>query len=88
MKASEFPEVNVRIAENQPEFETLPAFYNQQEGSMTFCFKLSEDEMHRIHATGEIWFKQLTCGAPMQPIALSTNKEQLIPLQNDNNNNG
>lgn len=78
MKASEFPEVNVRIAENQPEYETLPAFHNKYEGSVTFCFKLTEEELNRIYATGEIWFKQLTFNGPMNPIALSTNKEELI----------
>lgn len=78
MEAKEFKEVNVRIAEHQEEYQTLPAYYNQQEGSMLFCFELSEDEMNRIKATGEIWFKMLTFGQPMQPICLSTNKEDLI----------
>lgn len=78
MLAKDFKEVNVRIAEHQEEYQTLPAYYNQQEGSMTFCFELSEDEIHRIRATGEIWFKMLTFGQPMQPICLSCNKEDLI----------
>ena len=81
MKAIEFPEVNVRIAEDQPEFETLPAYFDREEGSVTFCFKLTEEEILRMYATGEIWFKQLTGGKPMQPIALSTNKEELIPTE-------
>jgi len=79
MKAKEFPEVNLRIAEDQPEYHTLPAFHNKKEGSVTFCFELSEDEINRLYATGEIWFKQLTFNGPMQPIALSCNKEELIP---------
>jgi len=79
MEASEFPEVNLRIAEHQPEYATLPAFHNKEEGSVTFCFKLTEEEISRMYATGEIRFKQLTGNRPMQPIALSTNKEELIP---------
>lgn len=78
MKAIEFPEVNLRIAEHQEEYETLPAYHNKQEGSVTFCFKLTEDEVNRMYATGEIWFKQLTFNKPMNPVALSTNKEELI----------
>lgn len=78
MKASEFEEVNVRIAENQPEYETLPAYYNELERSMTFRFVLTEEERNRLYATGELYFKVLTNGEPMQPIALSTNKEDLI----------
>ena len=45
MDASEFPEVNVRIAEKQEEYQTLPAYFNKKEGSKTFCFKLSKDEI-------------------------------------------
>lgn len=78
MEAIYFPEVNVEIAKDQPEYKTLPAHYNKEEGSMTFCFKLTEDEINRIYATGEIWFKQTTFGNPMHPITLSTNKEDLI----------
>lgn len=79
MEASEFPEVNVRIAEKQEEYQTLPAYFNKEEGSMTFCFKLSKDEINRMYATGELWMKVLTFGKPLQPIGLSTNKEGLIP---------
>lgn len=78
MKASEFEEVNIRIAEHQPEYETLPAYFNKEEGSMTFKFELTEDERNRLYATGELYFKILTRGQPMQPIALSSNKEDLI----------
>lgn len=78
MIPKEFEEVNIRIAEHQEEFITLPAFWNIEEGSMTFCFQLSQDEVNRIKATDEIWFKIVTGGRPMQPITLSTNKEELI----------
>ena len=81
MKATEFPEVNLRIAENQEEYVTLPAYHNKEEGSITFCFKLNEDEVNRIKATDEIWFKVLTFNRPMQPIMLSTNKEELIEIK-------
>ena len=78
MKAIEFKEVNVRIAENQDEYATLPAHFNKEEGSLTFCFKLTEDEINRIKATDEIWFKMLTFGKPMQPVMLSTLKEEMF----------
>lgn len=77
----EFPEVNVKIAEKSEEYQTLPAFWNQEDGSMTFCFKLSEDEINRMYATGEVWMKVITYNKPLQPIGLSTNKEELIPKE-------
>ena len=50
MKAIEFPEVNVRIAENQPEYETLPVHYcpdketNGYFHRATMCFELDEQD--------------------------------------------
>ncbi len=79
MKAKDFPEANVKLVESQEEYMDLPAFFNSEDGSLTFCFELDEAELNRIKATGEVWFQMLTFGRPMQPIAMSTNKEQLIP---------
>lgn len=83
MKAIEFPEVNVRIAENQPEYETLPAnvqpdeqtkgFFNQ----VTFCFELDEEEKKQIAetGTGQVWHTVLMpIGAEFHPIRMSTLK--------------
>jgi len=78
MKSVEFKEVNVRIAEDQPEYETLPAFHNKDEGSITFCFELDPDELEQVGKTGRIFIKQLTFNNPMQPIAGSCLKEVLI----------
>ena len=78
MEAKEFPEVNLRIAEDQPEYQTLPVYHNSKEGSVTFCFQLDEDELNRVKATGEIWIKQFTFNRVMNPIAPTTNKEDLI----------
>jgi hypothetical protein len=78
MTAAEFPEVTHRIAEDQPEYITLPAHYNPREGSLTFCFDLNKEELDEIAKTGKIWFKQITGGNAMQPIILSTLKSDLI----------
>lgn len=78
MIETEFKEVNIRIAENQPEYETLPAFHNDIEGSVTFCFALNKQELDEIAKTGKIWFKQLTFNKAMNPIAMSVLKSDLI----------
>jgi hypothetical protein len=78
MTASEFDEVNVRIAEDQPQYETLPAYWNKQDGTIVFCFDLTNEEIAEIVNTGKIWFKQKTFNQPMQPIFMSTLKGDLI----------
>lgn len=77
MKAINFEEVNVLIAEDQPQYETLPAYYNQNEGSITSCFELTEEELEEVKRTGKIYYKQMLFGNPMQPMSLATNLDNL-----------
>lgn len=81
MRAIEFDKVNLRIAEDQPEYETLPVFHDPKEGSVTFCFELSPDELEQVGKTGCIWIKQLTFNKAMQPIGGSCLKEDLMPSE-------
>lgn len=78
MTATEFPEVNLRIAENQEEYETLPVRIDledpQHEAIM--CFKLDDAEIKQVLETGEIWISVLTFGKPFQPIGQSVLKPQ------------
>jgi hypothetical protein len=78
MIAEQFEEANVVLGEGQPEYTPLPAYYNKREQSMTFCFSLNKEEIEEITKTGKIWFSQLTHNRPFQPIALSTQKSDLI----------
>lgn len=78
MIAVEFPEVNIRLGENQPEYLTLPAFHNKEDGSFTFCFQLNAEEIEEINRTGNVYFRQLAFGKPLQPVMMSTQKEDLI----------
>lgn len=73
MKAVEFPEVNIRIAEKQPEYETLPAHVSEDsQGIVTSCFELSDEEIAEIVKTRKLWHQQLAFHQPMQPIVLIT----------------
>lgn len=78
MKAKEFDEVNVRLAEHQEQYQTLPAHYDQEKKSLSFCFELSEEELKQVNETGEVWVKVLTFGNPMQPILVTVDKEEVI----------
>lgn len=75
MRAIEFDECNLKIAEHQPEYETLPVFHNAEEGSIVYCFELDEEEIKQVRETGQIYIKQLTFNKPMQPIGMTCLKE-------------
>ncbi len=79
MIAIEFDECNLRIAEHQPEYETLPVFHNPKEGSIVYCFELDEAEIKQVRETGQIYIKQLTFNKSMQPIGMTCLKEVNLP---------
>jgi len=78
MIAVEFKEVNVRIGEHQDEYETLPAHYDRQAGTIVFGFRLNAEELEQVKMTGQIFIKQYTNGHPMQPIGMTVLKEDLL----------
>lgn len=78
MKAKEFKEVNLRIAENQDEYETLPVHHDICDGTVLMCFELDDDEKKQIAETGEMWIKIKTFNMPLQPIAMFCTKNELL----------
>ena len=79
MEFIEFPGVNVRIAEDQPEYTTLPAqvgvlpvpMPDGTEGqalAMTCCAKLTPEELAFVNEHGFLYLTILTFGEPLQPI--------------------
>lgn len=79
MKPVEFPEVNLRLGENQPEFETLPVHLNMNKLSQPciYCFKLTFRERLKLLFTGKLWFEQLTFNSRFQPVGPSVNKSDM-----------
>lgn len=78
MTATEFKEVNLRIAEHQEEYETLPVFVDEKDPTIpvTMCFELSSEERKQVWETGEIWVTMLTFGKSFQPIGMSLLKPE------------
>ena len=70
MEAIEFGQSNVKYAENQPEYLTLPA-HKAEDGDVTMCWKLSFRERVRVVFSGRIFLQLLTFNRPLQPLNLS-----------------
>ena len=77
MKTIEFKEVNVRFAENQPEYQTLPAL-KFNDGTIVCCWKLSFKERIKLLITGKLWHSVLTFNQPFQPQYLTIDKSEVI----------
>ena len=79
MKPIEFKEQNVVFAENQPEYQPLPAFrdYGPQ-GEVISCWRLSFRERVRILFTGNIWVSLMTLNKPLTPSFFTTKKSDIF----------
>jgi len=78
MNLVEFPEQNIVIAKDQPQYMPMPAHVSLNEaGTVTCCWDLSGEEIAEIVKTGKIWHSILTFGAPLQPQLLSVYKPEM-----------
>lgn len=71
MKAVDFDQVNLKIAEHQDEYQTLPAHFDRESGTVTACFELDEEELQQVKEDGKIYITLCTFGRPLQPIRSS-----------------
>jgi len=69
MKALEFPAVNIRLGEGQPQYETLPAaVYDDQ---TVICMGLSDRDIQNVIAYGKVWVNIIKPhNTPFAPISL------------------
>ena len=65
MTPASFNEQTCVLAEDQPEYQPLPVFRNDDE--FISCWKLTWMERLRILFTGRLWLRQLHCGNMLQP---------------------
>lgn len=76
-----FPEANVTFAENQPEYQPLPAFRNPGgHGEVISCWKLSWRERLRLLITGRLWCSLLMFGQPLTPSFFTTKKSEVLQV--------
>jgi hypothetical protein len=61
-----FPQQNVTFAEDQPQYQPLPA-YRSSEGEVISCWKLSFRERLKVLFGGRLWLRQYTFRALLQP---------------------
>ena len=79
MKLIEFPEQNIIIAKDQPEYLPLPAkrFAGDPQGRIVCCWKLTWRERMKILFRGLVWHQVLTFNKPLQPQLLTIEKPEL-----------
>lgn len=72
-----FESQEIRIAENQPEYNTVQALIVDNGNQLLFRFQFSDEERQRIAEGQDLYMFMATFGRPMHPLILtvSTPKE-------------
>lgn len=79
MKPIKFPEHNVVYAENQEEYQPLPAWKNNSpQGEVVSCWQLSFKERLKVLFTGKLWVCLLSFNKPLTPSFFTTKKEDVL----------
>ena len=61
----EFPQHNVKLAEDQEEYLMLPAYQDQIE--TISCWRLTDEDIELLKTNRVIWLRQMNFGKPLQP---------------------
>lgn len=83
MNLIKFEGVNIVYAEDQPEYNPLPAFKvpNDPQGRIICCWQLTWKERLKVLFRGQIWHHILAFNNALQPQLLEVDRpEQLPPL--------
>ena len=76
MKALEFKEQNIVFAKDQEGYLPLPACV-QNNGIVTFCMELDEEEIEKAQKSRQLFITRLTFKGPVQPVKVSSIKPKL-----------
>jgi hypothetical protein len=74
-----FPQQNLVVGANQPEYIPLPVYYSADNREATACWGLTWSERLRALFTGRIYVTLMTFGMPMMPQRVSLDPPHLAP---------
>lgn len=81
MKPIEFTGSNAVFESDSPDILPLPALVAGTEtAEVVTCWSLDADELKRVNETGVVWICVTTFGRPVQPIFVTTNRDDLFEI--------
>ena len=84
MRSVDFPEANLPLAKDQPQYNTLYVHVDfcRPEKQMISCYELTEEEIADIVKNKKIWHTQMTFGNAYQPVGITTKNPFIEPIEN------
>jgi hypothetical protein len=84
MRPVKFKHQNVVFAEDQPEYQPLPALRIEgPEGIVISCWKMSFKERVKVLFTGKVWLSLMSFNNPLTPSYMSVNRDDVFSFNED-----
>lgn len=79
MKAVTPPLHNITYGKGQPQYAPLPAYKdkNSEEGKITTCWELSDEEVLQLTHTKKVYLQVMTFNNPLQPVLLTVRQDEV-----------
>lgn len=84
MKPIKFKGQNCTFAEDQPQYQPLPAF-KASTGEVVTCWELTNEDFEKIVETRCIFVCVNTFNNPLQPMFLSSDINELLTFEDEEN---
>lgn len=85
MRPIDFEHINVIYAENQDEYQSLPALkLDTTEGEIISCWHLSFFERVKLLITGKVCLSLMCFNGPLTPSFMSVNRKDVYSHPDDN----
>ena len=79
MKPIKFPEQNVVFAEDQPQYQNLPAFQEEGgNGNVISCWEFTFRERVKILFGANFWVSLMMFGKPLTPSFFTVKKSEVL----------
>lgn len=84
MKPIKFKHQNVVFAEDQPEYQPLPALkIDSPTGEVVSCWKLSFKERIKVLVFGRVWMSLMSFNKPLTPSFLAVSRKEIYSHPDD-----
>ncbi len=71
---------NIVFAENQPEYQPLPAL-RLHDGQVITCWQLTDEELEEVIKNKCIYLQQMTFNQPLQPVYISVGLDEIASIK-------
>lgn len=84
MKPIKFKHQNIVFAENQPEYQPLPALkIDAPTGEVISCWKLTFKERLKVLVFGRVWLSLMSFNKPLTPSYLAVDRKDVFSHPDD-----